>query len=510
MKRRSCCGSKSLVGDSQDEMANKRIKRSHPSEPIIQAPTTSFLSINVDCMYSIFDLLPVNDLCSLGRTCAQLKSICGEYVSYKYPTKAIVLNRNLKRTGKFKDEAVNCFQKAIKNMDVFRYADDGDENDFRCNFLLNADDSELLKMIPMYSGDILRHITFNKVIFHKTFGKEMKTVLQDIEAITFLKCSGIRGQKNFFEQILKHCQNLSSLIIHGSNLNNLLNHLLPTLKLPMIKNMEFRSVKATSAFTAKLKEFLSVHPIETFTWHFAYGGPCVIDRTFVKMILENAINLEQLYLSLDRYDNLASICEELKVLCDRKKKFRRLEMKFSTDRSKNILVKNSDRLASLHVLTALHFDFNINYDMFTRIISPLVHLKTLQLHHVPNGFKWHTISFEKLINLEELIIHRLHCLTFLQQFVRYCPKLKKIIIRECAISLAKLNIFSKKSIQLLIKERSKLTGACNTTIYTNNQWNMSESKPYIDPYNHLVQVKDATFRYDFKFKPFIKWVIDYP
>lgn len=170
-------------------------------------------------MFKILDFLSIDDLCSVGETCGRLKDICGGYFSRKYPFKSIVLNRNLIRTGKSKDRSVNCFRNYIKNMDVCGYATDDDDEDFRSNYKLIGSDKDLLDMIPMYSGGCLTNITFREVEFHKTFGTKLENTLRNIESITFLTCC---GKDNFYTKILKHCQNLTSLVIHAQHRHNVL------------------------------------------------------------------------------------------------------------------------------------------------------------------------------------------------------------------------------------------------------------------------------------------------
>lgn len=483
-------------------MEFKRLKLSHPYESYVSI--TNFLSINVDCMFKIFEFLSIDDLCSVGETCGRLKDICGGYFSRKYPFKSIVLNRNLIRTGKSKDRSVNCFRNYIKNMDVCRYATDDDDENFRSNYKLIGSDKDLLDMIPMYSGGCLTNITFSEVEFPKTFGAKLVNTLQNIESITFLTCS---GKDNFYTKILKHCQNLTSLVIHAQHKQNLLLQSFLDNTIPTIKNIEFRFVRATQSFTEKLQTFLLLHPIVTLTWHFTFGSPSVSDKTFVKMIAQSATNLKELYLSFDRYDDLSQICDELKVICDRPQ-FKRLEIKFNAIIAKNILIQNTGRLESLDSLKGVHLDLPINPKIFARIISPLEQLKTLQLQNVLNGRRWQKISFEKLVNLEELLIHKLESLPFLQQIVRHSPKLKKVIILSCAITLVNFNIFSQKTNRLLNEERKKLDAACNMTIYSNDEWKMRDTKPYTENESSLVKVKLAKFRNDFNLKPFIKWEID--
>lgn len=489
-------------------MEFKRQKLSHPSEPTVAKSTTTFLSINVDCMFKILNFLTIDDLCSVGETCSSLKSICGDYFSLKHPNKAIILDRHLIRNGKSTDRAVNCFQYYIKNMEARRYATDGYHNDdSRWN------NYNLFDQIPKYSGGHLKNIIFRDVEFHKTFAAEMKNTLRDVESITFMSCEGPICQPNFYVKILEHCKNLTSLKIHDRHRNKLL-HLLLARTFPMLNHIEFRYVKATETFTEKLKDFFSLNRIITFTWHFIFGSPSVSDKTFVKMVVENAIHLEELYISFDRYVDLSLIYEDLKALCNRKE-FKRLEIKFNANRAKNILVQNGECLASLDALKGLHFDFAINPRIFEKLIASTENIKILQLFNVPKSRKYATISFEKFVNLEELIIRKLESLTFLQQFICYSPKLKKVLIIVCAISGFDFYIFSEETHQLFNKEREKLENACKLKIYTNDERYTNDeckmrSKPLVHNNDDLVKVKYAKFQNNFNVKPFVKWEIVHP
>lgn len=161
-----------------------------------EAPNgTQFLDMNDDCIDTICDLLPLDDLCSMSRTCKRIQSIAGNYFQRYYPNNYVRIQSFRRRSVfyMYPDERyVDDLKHFIRNVHIQEHNGSACVNYLKSNFCEN------LKEIALHG------INSDLTEFH---GVQMKEQLECLESIKFVNCS----VGDIYEIFLKHCQQLKHL-----------------------------------------------------------------------------------------------------------------------------------------------------------------------------------------------------------------------------------------------------------------------------------------------------------
>lgn len=161
-----------------------------------EAPiSTHFLDMNDDCIDTIFDLLPLDDLCSMSRTCKRIQSIAGDYFQRYYPNNHVRIQSFRRRSVfyMYPDERyVDDLKPFIRNVSIQEH------NGSACVSYLRSNFCENLKEIALHgiNSDL-----------NELHGVQMKEQLQCLESMKFVNCS----VGDIYEVFLKHCQQLKHL-----------------------------------------------------------------------------------------------------------------------------------------------------------------------------------------------------------------------------------------------------------------------------------------------------------
>lgn len=322
-------------------------KRRKLHQPVVEDLNRNFLSMNNDCIDKIFEWLELDDICSISDTCKRLKVLSSDYFQRKHKKKLLPGMSIIALNGKIEvlpnERCVRSFSRCFDNVIV--------KDDFRSN--LNIE--KLSLFIRENCNENLSSLQFQSMFLNHSIGESIKSVLMNVETLSFSACE-LEGT---YHKILKHCKNLTYLTVVDTYGNKIDQLLLKTY--PKLEHFNCRYYGRV-LMTTNLKIFLQHHlNLKRLTWcfHARIRETTFSDKTLecIEMIVENGKNIEELFLSFDGTYNLASICDKLKVLCERQH-FKRLELDFRfTTLGYNVgemMIEHGDQLTMLKKLEGLH------------------------------------------------------------------------------------------------------------------------------------------------------------
>lgn len=174
-----------------NEAASSKVQK------VEELPTSdaTFLDMNDDCIDTICNLLPIDDLCSLSQTCKRVQSIAGDYFQRKYPHNYVRIQSFRRRSVNniYPDEKyVEDLRQFIRNVCIQEYKGSASVNYIKMNFCQN-----------------LREISLHGIHseLNVSHGLHIKEQLKHLDSIKFVNCS----IGDIYEIFLKHCQNLKHL-----------------------------------------------------------------------------------------------------------------------------------------------------------------------------------------------------------------------------------------------------------------------------------------------------------
>lgn len=421
-----------------------------------------FLSMNNDCIFKIFEWLDLDDICSVSETCKQLKLLSSDYFQRKYRQKLLHAMRIVAVNGKIElqpnERCVRsfsrCFDAVIVNVDLR-----GTRN-------IDVSKLDLPLLIRENCNENLSSLQFQSMFLYASVGDCIKSHLEHVETIAFLACD-LEGS---YQQILRHCKNLKYLSVGESFGNKIDQLLLETY--PKLEQFNCRYY-GRLLMTNNLKTFLKHHPkLKRLTWcfHARIREATICDKTLecIDMLVENGANLEELFLSFDGTYNLASICDKLKLLCDRQQ-FTRLELDFRYTtlgyKVSQMMIEHGHQLTTLKSLLGLHLcDFSDYGGNILPTLSTMENLRILQLDTVTSLKRLDQLSLSGLSNLEELHVSTLVNVQLAQKFICEVRTLKIISILRCKLNISRLNL------AVLNIERKRLPlGVCKVVIYVDGE-----------------------------------------
>lgn len=191
-------GSRPLdVNNGSSSPKSPRLDES-PPQP---ANNTHFLDMNDDCIDSICNLLPLDDLCSMSKTCKRLHYIAGDYFQRYYPNNRVRIQSFRRRSVfyMYPDEKyVDDLKPFIRNVSIQEYKGSACVNYLKKNFSAN-----------------LREIALDGIHceLNAAHGVHIKNQLERLESFKFVNCS----VGDIYDVFLKHCKNLKHLGIDGEH-----------------------------------------------------------------------------------------------------------------------------------------------------------------------------------------------------------------------------------------------------------------------------------------------------
>lgn len=380
------------------------------------------LEIN-DVIYKIIDFLDLNDLNAFSLTCKRIRALCGYHFERKYFTKYLKIKETktgiqLVNHGKY----INYFTEYIQNVILCgRY--------MVCfKKLLAPDDlcANLLTYLKWNCSENLKEIQFEYIHFVNDFGAFIQEHLQNVEIVSFVSCK-IDG--NIYECFLKYCPKLKVL----NYSEYFINELWLTGDCPALDTFYLNFQNESDRWNRFMQQNNNVIRMQTV---FLKGDAI---RPLCKSLVERALNLKKLCLTINRDIDLRLVDHELMQLCDRDS-FEHLEIMVEPCRLHKF--ENIEKFTKLKKLTTFFFDFAVIEDGFLTVLSKFTHLKRLDLvctrtngEKQFNTFRAKQYHFE---NLEELFIGYYSNDTQIEEiislFLRNSMKLKTVTILHPSVN----------------------------------------------------------------------------
>lgn len=452
--------------DLEDKTSNLESNTSKPGD--------SLLTLNDDCLLALLDFLQLKDLGTIYDVCKRLRILSESIIERKSRFKWVRFSKSIFLKNLYRwhwNESENKVAKSPTKYDrVYELESESSANGIRMtkcapmgdlvenipikNIVIRDNESndlnawEIFHKIPFAYAQI----EFYSIDFQHSLGlasgrtnnsvadleSKIQKKLEQMLSIGFWEC---RCQ-NFHELILKHCESMSSLIMHNVNTVDDDGDQFLLQKYP--KLLHVQCYLSNKSACQKLSTFLQQNStIKSLTWYLnGYTLPEII--TTVQKIIEFGKSLEELFLSFadikcDEVD-LNKISEELKLLNERPN-FKRIELdldylwldedEYGTERR----FLNVDKLTSLKKLTGL---YNIPKTVSDSCLQNLkaLHLKMDQGDSLEWNDKELVRVARNILNVEELVIYGLlsesvyngHMIKHIEPFVKNSPNLKVIIL----------------------------------------------------------------------------------
>lgn len=156
---------------------------------------THFMDLNNDCIDRICDLLPLDDLSSMGQTCKRVQCVAGEYFQRHYPNNYVRIQAFHRRSMLYMhpdEKYVDGLQPFIRNVSLSMNKGSLCVNYLKTNFC-----------------DNLREITLHGIHseLDVSHGLVIKDQLKRLESIKFVNCS----VGDIYKIFLRHCEQLKHL-----------------------------------------------------------------------------------------------------------------------------------------------------------------------------------------------------------------------------------------------------------------------------------------------------------
>ncbi|XP_031621469.1 uncharacterized protein LOC116339619 isoform X2 [Contarinia nasturtii] len=423
------------------------------TKQIIQ--TGEIFRLNDDCFEAIFCWLCAEDLPAFSETCIAVKKYA--------PLKDVI--QSIAFCGDHKPQKTWDWELQYKHNHV---------NDL------------LLYYMQSECNKHPRFLSFERMALNKMDGACIANALETVDEAVFQNCE----LDDFYTNILRYCDNIKRLTVKKCDIiyaedTSWLNQRYPTLeslKIHLDASLDLSVLDEFFAQNSQIKKFAYISRLSKH--------PTKIDKVLCAI---RHLQLEELFLTFAVACKFHDIYAQLLVI-SQQPQFKRLALEFGSCLVKDILIDNLNNLACLDKLYALHIrDVDFAKDLPTNI-DVLTNLKELYLNHTPNT----AYAAEKLAmitpNLELLVIRDSVYYTpsfadFVQPFIEFLPKLKKIVLSY--------DVFSgfKQRIPALNEKRQKLQGACPVHIWLPLKFPLKEQptivgksliqiRPMLDVYEH--------------------------
>lgn len=383
-------------------------------------------TLNDDCIYKILEWVPLDDLCSLSRTCKRLQALCDNHFRRRLPNEAhkevqvqVAINGKL-RCKKY----VTYFDNFITNLSILGGA-------------LRFDENVLVNFIRTKCDQNLHQITIFGKLRLVPFCVEIQDFLRNVEIVQF-KTRVDEGEDE--STFLKYCPKLTTLNLlqfqYKKNVCAILQQ-----KYEKLRHFHFLSAHTVKAETLQTF-FQKNNNIQCISWEFSSS---TYNETAIMMecVVNFALNLEHFHLDIDwkLMEHYELLCGYLARLCDQKN-FKSLEL--GGLRAQPLHLR---RLSNLKQLKKINFSGNIGtLSSFVTALIPLTQLKIIVFRYLrgeDNRMQWSTIDELSSIvdgtqnialpQIEEILIEESEekqLFTYLMQFARHWVNLKKITVRK--------------------------------------------------------------------------------
>lgn len=442
--------------------------------------------LNDDCIYKILEWLSLDDLCLCSRTCKRLHALSDNHFRRKYPTETNdEVAIQILGDGKLRYEKyVKYFDNFIKRLNIRAG-----------NSAHHFKHVRVVRFMRAKCDPNFRQICIDGYLELDPFYKDISRFLRNVEVVQFFNRE-ISGRDEL--TLLEHCPNLSTIsldtVCTKPNVNAILGR-----KYPKLKQLRWINASVYPLQGEKLKIFFRNNDnIQCMEWSFGYNWLDVnLFLECIESVVKFALNLEHLFLVMNKElaGRFEQICGYLKVL-RAGNNFKSLHLKVDgCTKMDAVLSLHAHQLADFRLasLTKIHIISEIHFMDLVRALRPYAHLKRIVLRLLDYAGYW--LQWSSVIELMDLVdkrpIHGLpqieqidlhedvkngrnnekQIVAYLMLFARHWVNLKNVSVHTYRRSPFK----ETYPVNELNWARTKLTNACELTIFTDREANVMNS-----------------------------------
>lgn len=382
----------------------------------MSAENSEMVYLNDDCIMEIVKRLDVGSLCAFRKTSTKLRRMAIESFNRKHSDTLLEICEDDDGVKVYSNnDYCKCFWQYIENVYVLKWP------------LENEAYSQVGHFMQTNIVD-LKQLVIRRMNFNDHFGIHIAQLLQSVESVSIVNTDNQYQDECavFSENILKHCQQLKRLTIHSPSVLKYLS----TRKFVTLEYFDFifyekGDVHHDDTTIEYLKDFFYLNPnIKELKWQFIQCPQYFLNdelkehiASCLKSFMDCAKHLDVLYLDIPIYLDATIIFDAL-LKINRCKNIDKIEIK----------LMQLNGLPALTKLTGLYVSHYIDGN----VEHTFNNLKILKFYRQPMDAVTLT---KKVPNLEELYIYEHRNIRqplqaekgLFMTFVRYLPKLKKIV-----------------------------------------------------------------------------------
>lgn len=466
------------VDDQSNEIKRKSLKLPAANgqmvkiDPVVEQSDEfrpSLFSLNDDCCLAIFELLPLNDLCAISKTCIRFQGLSKDVYRRRYKSKVLIIESILHDGNMIcgpNEQYTKYFAEFIQNVSLgqgvaskpgleilkafYRLKE---KNYYASSNNGESIDNNVKKNEGLISTPI-RTLRFEswRTGLRKCHGAVLADIVQDVESVTF---SNIKVVGDLNQNILQFMPKIKMLTLWKA-LDEPNDNEVNWMEQSYRKLDYFAWHLKRKVSVKQLKRFFQVNStIQTFSlWSKS--------RNTISALITESICTDELF--FDMPSDILAAFDELRRLCSTQMgKQVKLHLMFS-DSVRTALNQNLKQLATLApYIEGLYFE-NVFVDKdLVKVIAKCEHLKMIQLNFpAEKKIRW-MIHVPKL---EEIFVYRGVSISNFSKYhkvmlmlVGQMRNLKKIYIRNNSRG------FHDFGLDQLDAERRKLTGAPKLKIH---------------------------------------------
>lgn len=416
-----------------------RTKDNNTRKIRIEINQPKIFKLNIDCVYSILDLLSLEDVRSFGQTCRAFQQITGEYFQRNHVD---FLSIGRKRFGhlNYDDWIANGFKKYLQHLF------------FMPELYLQRSVKKETSIAAKHYISELKHVRFYHADLSGTEIKNLCHTWNQLKTVAMIKC---RVTRKFYEQFPRLCTNLERLYVvefdcHQNVPIRTGNEWL-LWKYPKLVHLHWTTLREEQI--SELTTFFQRNPqLRSFTTD---------NKTLWEnrhLMMNSHIELDDLTIEIGQnkrnFHDIHNLLNDLKV----QGVYKRLHFNLRHFNQQMI-----DDMRPLYDLNSLCLEYDSNND------------GVIALPRWMNLIELQVSNYCTLINTDVLVMHwtNLNRISFhliashdILPFIRHSTKLKKMKIQYLSDSKNCQNILNLSNLN---DEREKLHGASKVTIYVNEE-----------------------------------------
>lgn len=463
--------------------ARKRQKQSHhkkekPSQAETVPEKLEFMDLIDDVIFSIFQCLPLNDLCRMSYTCKRIQQLAGNYLQRKYPDNRLKIEIYNKWIGidvsnqtpgmafvsRPNEEYVRAFRGFIRNVEILMYRIDNQPMD--AFWYLKANCCENLRELAL----------FRIVDAKNRYGAIIKKQLENLESIKFDKCE----IPNIYEGYLKYSPSLKQISIKELPDQNQVTMEWTKHRYPLLKRFIYMS---SNIIMADLEDFFQLNPQIT-----TIG--CSSIEIF-RLLYRKKWQFDLLCLSFECESKFQAISQELKTFC-KKGHVRRFEVEFRCNLNQYFDTRQLIEMGTVPEFQGIRCKHVMKKFNSANALEKLKNLTVVQLgiEHISKKLL-HVLS-RSMPQLAELHLESVWDINticgllfkeFLRPFVIHAPNIHTISVKN----FCNPHLISRNDVVALSDTRKRNNNAKILTIYLH--YNLIEAIQFTTTSDSYVQIK---------------------